>query len=114
MKLRVLPPVVALGVVGIIAGSALSAPQQKPAAPKPATPAKIACAVETEDMVDVKAATAKKMYADYKGNRYFFCCPGCPAEFKKDPEKFAKNAHIKTPAPAKNGIVGKKKAAPKA
>ena len=61
------------------------------------TPTEIKCAVMSTNTVNVKDATAKKMYADYKGNRYFFCCGGCPAEFKKDPSKFAKAAHIKTP-----------------
>ena len=37
----------------------------------------------------------------YKGNRYFFCCGGCPAAFKKDPAKYAKNDHIKAPKEAK-------------
>lgn len=27
---------------------------------------------------------------DYRGKSYFFCCPACFDEFKKDPEKFAK------------------------
>ena len=32
----------------------------------------------------------KKVYIDYQGKRVYFCCPGCPAEFSKDPEKFLK------------------------
>jgi YHS domain-containing protein len=33
-----------------------------------------------------------KAYAKtvYKGKTYYFCCPGCPEEFKKNPEKFIK------------------------
>jgi YHS domain-containing protein len=30
----------------------------------------------------------KQVYADYKGKRVYFCCAGCDAEFKKDPEKY--------------------------
>jgi YHS domain-containing protein len=30
----------------------------------------------------------KKIYVDYQGKRIYFCCSGCPAEFKKDPEKY--------------------------
>lgn len=30
----------------------------------------------------------KKLYADYKGERVYFCCNACPSEFAKDPEKF--------------------------
>lgn len=32
----------------------------------------------------------KKVYVDYKGKRIYFCCKGCDAEFKKDPEKYLK------------------------
>ncbi len=32
----------------------------------------------------------KSKYADYKGNRIYFCCAGCPEDFKKDPEKYMK------------------------
>ena len=61
-------------------------------------PTKISCAVQKGDMVDVAKATKDKMYADYKGKRYFFCCQGCPDAFKKDPAKYAKTApSIPTP-----------------
>ena len=32
----------------------------------------------------------KQVYADYNGKRIYFCCSGCDAEFKKDPEKYLK------------------------
>lgn len=32
----------------------------------------------------------RNIYVDYKGQRIYFCCPGCDAEFKKDPEKYMK------------------------
>ena len=32
----------------------------------------------------------KKVYLDYQGKRIYFCCTGCDAEFKKDPEKYMK------------------------
>lgn len=32
----------------------------------------------------------KKVYADYKGKRVYFCCEGCDKEFKKDREKYMK------------------------
>jgi YHS domain-containing protein len=32
----------------------------------------------------------KNVYADYQGKRIYFCCKGCDAEFKKDPEKYLK------------------------
>lgn len=64
-----------------------------------ATPQKkIACAVMPSSKVDIATATANHKYADYKGNRYFFCCGSCPKMFAKDPAKYAKTgAHIKTP-----------------
>jgi len=30
----------------------------------------------------------KQLYVDYKGQRVYFCCMACPAEFKKNPEKY--------------------------
>ncbi len=54
------------------------------------------CAV-TGEKVDMDYAAKNHLYADYKGNRYFFCCADCPAQFAKNPAKFAKNPHIKTP-----------------
>lgn len=32
----------------------------------------------------------KKVYADYKGKRVYFCCSGCLEEFRKDPDKVIK------------------------
>jgi YHS domain-containing protein len=32
----------------------------------------------------------KKVYADYKGKRIYFCCEGCDKEFVKDPDKYMK------------------------
>jgi len=29
-----------------------------------------------------------KVFVDYKGQRVYFCCGGCPAEFNKDPAKY--------------------------
>lgn len=34
--------------------------------------------------------TKDTLSAEYKGKVYYFCCGGCPEEFKADPEKFAK------------------------
>jgi YHS domain-containing protein len=35
--------------------------------------------------VDPKSAAEKSVY---KGQTYYFCCPGCKASFDKDPEKY--------------------------
>ncbi len=70
--------------------------------PKPAKPQTVInCAVMPNDPVKIAEATKTKMYADYKGRRYYFCCAGCPGAFKKDPAKYAKNASLPTPKPAK-------------
>ena len=46
----------------------------------------------------------KNVYADYKGKRIYFCCQGCDATFKKDPEKYMKKLQEEgvtlEPAPA--------------
>ena len=36
-------------------------------------------------MVDPKTAPAK---AEYKGQTYYFCAPGCKAAFEEAPEKY--------------------------
>jgi YHS domain-containing protein len=83
------------GAALMLAVSVSSARAEKAA--KAETPKEISCAVMKGDKVNIADATKKKMFADYKGNRYFFCCAGCPDAFKKDPAKFAKSEHIPTP-----------------
>ena len=73
-------------------------------ADKTAMPKEIKCSVMPDHMVKVEDANklgAGKGYADYKGNRYYFCCGGCPATFAKDPAKYAKADHIPTPKDSK-------------
>ena len=75
------------------------------ASPKDKTPTSLKCAV-TGDKLNVADATKHHMYTDYKGRRYFFCCPGCPEEFKKNPAKYSKAPSIPTPkAPKSKGRV---------
>ncbi len=33
----------------------------------------------------------RNIYVDYQGKRIYFCCAGCPEEFRKDPAKYMKN-----------------------
>lgn len=33
-------------------------------------------------------AINKQVFVDYEGKRVYFCCMGCPPEFKKDPAKY--------------------------
>ncbi len=37
----------------------------------------------------------RSAYVDYKGKRIYFCCKGCDADFKKDPEKYMKQMEEK-------------------
>lgn len=54
------------------------------------------CPVSGEK-VDMDRATKARLFADYKGNRYFFCCKDCPPVFAKNPAKYAAKPHIKIP-----------------
>lgn len=57
---------------------------------KPKTNAK--CPVMPSHSISIAKATKDKLFADYKGRRYFFCCAGCVPAFKKNPEKYIKGA----------------------
>jgi YHS domain-containing protein len=59
-------------------------------------PKMIKCAVQGYK-ISIDQATKDHMFADYKGRRYFFCCNGCPQEFKLHPAKYAKSESIPTP-----------------
>jgi YHS domain-containing protein len=83
-----------------VAAMALSAFAQGGGKTKPA-PKKIHCAVMTQNEVDIASATKNKMFADYKGKRYFFCCGMCPTAFKKEPAKYAKHDSIPVPKTVK-------------
>lgn len=74
--------------------SAAFASPPKPAA---AAPKKLHCCVMPEDEVNIAEATKAHRFIDYKGNRYYFCCMDCYASFKKDPAKYLKGDHTKTP-----------------
>ncbi len=83
-----------LAAMALIAAVPTFAAKAKPAAK---TPSEVHCAIMKTNKVNVASATKTKMFADYKGNRYFFCCAGCPEAFKKEPAKYAKADHIPTP-----------------
>lgn len=84
--------------VGTLVGGVFAFQGTKPK-PKKAekTPTKVHCPIMKEHTVDIAKATKTKMYADYKGRRYFFCCGGCPAVFKENPEKYRKSESIPVP-----------------
>ena len=51
----------------------------------------------------------KNVYVDYQGKRIYFCCSGCDADFKKDPEKYLKKMQDEgvTPEPTPAGAPNK-------
>jgi YHS domain-containing protein len=56
--------------------------------PKPATPP-AEPSVRSQTKCPVLGGNIdKQVFADYKGQRIYFCCRGCDAEFKKNPEKY--------------------------
>lgn len=85
------------GAMLVLATAAFAGPPKADKSEKKEIP----CAVMQKDKVNIKDATEKKMFADYKGRRYFFCCAGCPEAFKKDPAKYASAESIATPKAGK-------------
>lgn len=45
-------------------------------------------------MVDTETAPAK---AEYQGQTYYFCAPGCKVAFEKEPEKYLKATAAEQP-----------------
>jgi len=44
----------------------------------------------------------KNLYADYQGNRVYFCCPPCINTFQKNPEFYVKKMKEQDITPAKS------------
>lgn len=83
--------------LAISSGAAIAQSKPKPQ-PKPAKPkTEIHCAVMTKSVINIKEATKFRMYQDYKGRRYFFCCEECPRSFAANPAKYAKNESLPVP-----------------
>ena len=52
------------------------------------------------DPVDLaEASVNSKMYSDFEGKRYLFCCKGCKKKFENNPVKWITN-----PAPPETGV----------
>jgi YHS domain-containing protein len=77
--------ILALTLTAFAAGSLWAADAKAPAETKPASQA----ATQTKCPV-LAGDINKQVYADYKGKRIYFCCAGCDAQFKQDPEKYMK------------------------
>jgi Cu+-exporting ATPase len=50
---------------------------------------------------EVKAGT---QVIDYRGKSFYFCCEGCPAEFKKDPDKYLAQTEFRDRRPTQEEI----------
>ncbi len=52
----------------------------------------------------------KNIYADYKGQRVYFCCTGCDEAFKKNPEQYLEKLKSQGVTPEKAPAAAGKKA----
>ncbi|RYG88268.1 YHS domain-containing protein [bacterium] len=92
-----------LAALVAVSGAAFAQSPTKPTpkrTPAKTAPAKAMCSVMHNDPVDIAKATKDGLFTDYKGKRYYFCCPACKPTFEKDPAKYAKTAKG-FPIPAK-------------
>lgn len=64
-----------------------------------ASPKEITCAVMKGDKVNIAKATKAKLFSDYKGKRYYFCCAACKPTFDKSPEKYKNSPSVPAPKP---------------
>ncbi len=55
-----------------------------------AEPAKVDGAKAQTTCPVMGGAVNHKIFTDYQGQRIYFCCKGCTADFNKDPAKFIK------------------------
>ena len=44
----------------------------------------------------------KNVYADYRGKRVYFCCPGCVDPFKKNPDQYLQKLEAQGITPGKS------------
>jgi YHS domain-containing protein len=45
-------------------------------------------AIEQTRCPVMDGAINKELYAEYKGKKVYFCCPGCEEKFLEEPEKY--------------------------
>ena len=99
MKIRTL--FISASILALAAMVTLSGcKKQEPAAPPAEQPAAVeqmppvekatTAAAETEQTICpvMEGKIDKDIFTEYKGKKVYFCCPGCDAEFKKNPEKY--------------------------
>jgi len=91
MKSRILlTAVVAVAVAwGVLAAGCKSESQPAPTGKAP--PVSFAKAEIAQKLCPVTGELINpNIFVDYDGRRIYFCCDMCPAQFKKEPEKFLK------------------------
>lgn len=81
MKNKLITVILALVLAFSVAGAGWAAPP--PMTDIPAGKSQVACPVQGGKI-------NKEIYADYKGQRIYFCCPECIPIFKKNPEAYLK------------------------
>lgn len=92
---------VAMAALGLSAcssegsGTEPAAPSTTQTSPAPATEPAAFTNEKGELMCPVMKTVIKSKedavgFADHDGVRYYFCCDGCPEQFKADPSKYAK------------------------
>jgi peroxiredoxin/YHS domain-containing protein len=78
--------------------TALAAREGKPSLKTTAGKAQTVCPV-------MGGAIDKSVFADYKGQRIYFCCPGCKGTFEKDPEAYIKKMADEGVTPEKVAVI---------
>lgn len=48
-------------------------------------------------------------YSNYKGTRYYFCCPGCKPQFDKDPDKYLQDLDARVKAAKHKAVEAQEK-----
>ncbi|MHC4201387.1 MAG: hypothetical protein ACYSU0_15460, partial [Planctomycetota bacterium] len=75
-------------VLALLAWGCDSKQVAEPVGKGPGTPA--AAKAQTTCPVMAGRKINKSLHVDHNGKRVYFCCPGCPRAFKKDPGKYLK------------------------
>ena len=93
MKKMMVKVILAMGLAFSVAGTGLAA--APPMIDKPlAGKSQVSCPVQGGKI-------NKELYADYKGQRVYFCCPACIPIFKKDPENYLRKMRQQGVVPGK-------------
>jgi YHS domain-containing protein len=78
-----------VGAAGLLVGCGREAPESAAPAPPEVTEAPEPEATITQTVCPVMGGEIDEdIYVDHGGRRIYFCCPGCPEQFNKDPEKY--------------------------